>query len=163
MLRIGERDLREISAQAIEEYPHECCGIFTVGAADEVVQVQRCKNIQQEKHQENPRDFPRDARTAYLIDPQELYQIISGAEKAGGQVVGFYHSHVDCDAYFSAEDKRRAMTFGDEPDYPEAAYLVLSVWGENGGRKAREVVGHKCFVWDGKTAEFAETELQVVD
>ena len=162
MLQIREQDLREIHAQVIEEYPHECCGIFTVGATGEEVRVHRCRNIQQEKHQENPRDFPRDARTAYLIDPQELYQIISHAEKAGEQVAGFYHSHVDCDAYFSDEDKRRAMTFGDEPDYPEAAYLVLSVRGEDDGRETREVVGRKCFVWDGNDADFVEIELQVV-
>ena len=95
MLRISERDLREMHAQAIEEYPHECCGIFTIGTAGEEVQVHLCRNIQQEKHQENPLDCPRHARTAYLIDPPELYRISSAEDKVGGPDARCCHSHVD--------------------------------------------------------------------
>ena len=163
MLHIRKQDLERIYQQGREEYPHECCGILTAGAGSDISQVHRCTNIQQEKHEEDPRQFSRDARIAYLIDPQQLYDIISTAEKEKGKVTGFYHSHIDCEAYFSEEDKRRAMTFGDEPDYPDAVYLVLSVYGEEAGRDAREVVGFQCFSWDEERADFAKVDLQVVE
>ena len=68
------------------------------------------------------------------------------AEKAGGKISGFFHSHIDCDAYFSDEDKERAMIW-DEPAYPDAIYLVVSVCNKN-------VKGYKCFGWDGSLGHF---------
>ena len=141
--------------QARVEYPAECCGIITYGPDGGAAQVHPCVNIQERLHAEDPERYPRRARTAYYIDSQELYRIVSGAEKAGGGVAGFYHSHIDCDAYFSAEDKERAMVWG-EPAYPEAVYPVFAVYGG-------EVKEYKCFVWDAESQEYVETALDVVD
>ena len=153
MVRLAKKDLENICAQATEEYPAECCGVLTVGGEGGESRVHSCENIQERLHAENPGQFPRDARTAYYIDPQELYNIISAAEKAGGQVSGFYHSHIDCEAYFSDEDKERAVVW-DEPAYPEAVYLVVSVCD-------REVKGYKCFAWDEGQRDFVEVTLEV--
>jgi len=155
MLKISKRDLDEICAQAVEEYPSECCGVLTIGREGGNPQVHRCENIQDRLHTEDPEKYPRDSRIAYFIDPQELYDIISAAEKAGGGVAGFYHSHIDCEAYFSEEDKERAVVW-DEPAYPEAIYLVLSV-------QKKEVKEFKCFVWETRKEDFVEVDLQVVD
>ena len=76
-------------------------------------------------------------------------------EKEGGAVSGFYHSHVDCEAYFSAEDKERAMAW-DEPAYPEAIYLVVSVYGD-------DPRGSKAFAWDAAQTDFVEVEIAVQD
>ncbi len=157
MVRLRRADLERLRAQALAEYPAECCGIFTLGPLEEYSQVHPCQNIQDRLHAENPADYPRTARTAYFIDPRELSRLIAAAEKSGGRISGFYHSHIDCPAYFSEEDKRRAMTMmGDEPDFPEAAYLVLSV---DQGRTG----AHKCFAWDEGQRDFAEVELDVAD
>lgn len=158
MLKIKKQDLERIFAQAKAEYPAECCGILTVGADGGASQVHPCRNIQERLHAEDPERYPRTPRTAYFIDSQELYRIVSGAEKAGGAVSGFYHSHIDCEAYFSAEDKERAMVWG-EPAYPDAVYPVVSV-------QKGEVVGYKCFAWDagaGPDGDFVEVEIDVVD
>ncbi|MBT4501553.1 MAG: M67 family metallopeptidase [Gemmatimonadetes bacterium] len=155
MFELSKGDLERIYAQAAEEYPAECCGILTIGADGGNARVHPCENIQDRLHAENPEKFSRDSRIAYYIDPQELYDIISSAEKAGGLVAGFYHSHIDCEAYFSEEDKERAMVW-DEPAYPEAIYLVLSV-------QNKEVKGYKCFLWDAEKEDFGEVGLQVVD
>ena len=151
MLQLGKQELETIYTQAAEEYPAECCGVLTRGGEEGNARVHPCENIQDRLHAEDPDQYPRDARIAYYMDPQELYNTISAAEKAGGGVAGFYHSHIDCEAYFSAEDKERAMVW-DEPAYPEAVYLVVSVYD-------RTVKGYKCFAWDEGRRDFVEVEL----
>jgi [CysO sulfur-carrier protein]-S-L-cysteine hydrolase len=155
MLKIKRTDLEKIHRQATDEYPDECCGILTLAAEASIVEVHPCRNIQEQLHAEDPQRFPRPARTAYYIDPQELFQIVSGAEKAGGRIAAFYHSHIDCDAYFSDEDKERAMIWG-EPAYPEASYPVFSVYDG-------QVKGFKCFAWDEAKRDFVEVNIEVVD
>jgi proteasome lid subunit RPN8/RPN11 len=161
-LRLTRKSLEQMCAQARKEYPAECCGILVLGPEGGAIQVHPCENVQDRLHAEDPQQYPRQARTAYFIDPQEQYRIIAAAEKAGGQVAGFYHSHIDCQAYFSEEDKRRAL-FGDEPAWPEAAYLVLSVYGEEAGQPQREVKGYRCFAWDSEGGDFAEVGVEVLD
>lgn len=165
MLRIARKDLERIYAQTLEEYPHECCGILAEGAAGGVASAHSCENMQQRRHEEDPERYPRDARTAYLIDAVDQLRITEAAEKAGGRIAGFYHSHIDCEAYFSEEDERRTWIFnsreaGEEPDDPDAIYLVVSAYGQDTGAK-REISGYKCFAWDG--AGYAETGVEIVD
>jgi proteasome lid subunit RPN8/RPN11 len=155
MLTIRASDLEAIYHQAKEEYPGECCGILTVGAGGSVSTLHKCQNIQDELHAKDPEQHPRDSRIAYFIDPGQLFKIVRGAEKEGGGVSGFYHSHVDCDAYFSDEDKERAMFF-DEPAYPDAVYLVVSVYGD-------EARGNKAFAWNEEQSDFVEVEITVQD
>ena len=168
MLRISRSDLDRIYAQAREEYPAECCGILTLAKDNGVCAVHVCENIQAQKHREDPGRYPRDARAAYLIDPKEMMRISETTEAAGGRIAGYYHSHIDCPAYFSEEDERRTWIFNDReagegPDAPDVAYLVLSVYGEEAavGSGEREVKGSKCFAWDG--SEYAEMPVMSVD
>ena len=142
-----------IVKHAEAQHPSECCGILTAGRNSQLSQVHPCANIQDRLHQEDPKRFPRDSRIAYFIDSQEQFRIISAAQRKGGWVSGFYHSHVDCDAYFSDEDKERAMVWG-EPAFPDAVYLVVSVFGE-GAR------GHKAFAWDENKRDFTEVGVEV--
>ena len=154
MLRIAEAQMQRICRQAIEEYPGECCGILTAGTEGGEIEVHPCRNIQDELHERDPTQYPRNSRIAYFIDPGELFSIVNGADRAGGRIAGFYHSHIDCDAYFSEEDKARAMAW-DEPAYPDAVYLVVSVYGG-------EVRGHRAFSWDPRHSDFQEAEIQVL-
>ena len=66
----------------------------------------------------------------------------------------FFHSHLDCGAYFSAEDAA-SMTLGGtgEPSYA-LAYLVTAV--DKG-----EVTAHRLFVWDGTLRSFVERRKPV--
>jgi proteasome lid subunit RPN8/RPN11 len=154
-LQLNRADLDRIYHQAESEYPAECCGILTVGAGGGPSRVHPCENIQGRLHQEDPAQYPRQPRIAYFIDPQEQFDIISAAQRSGGRVAGFYHSHIDCDAYFSAEDRERAMAW-DEPAYADVVYLVASVYDA----KAR---GHKAFGWQSESREFSEVEPELLD
>ncbi len=154
-LQLKREDLERIHRQAEAEYPAECCGILTVGAASDLSRVHPCGNIQGRLHQEDPAQYPREPRIAYFIDPKEQFDIISAAERSGGRVSGFYHSHIDCEAYFSAEDKERAMAW-DEPAYADAVYLVVSVY-------AGKIRGSgRAFGWQSESRDFSEVESEIL-
>lgn len=133
-------------------YPEECCGLLVGPADGPIAQVVEARNVLNELHASDPDRYPRDARSGYVIDPQEQYRVMREAEAAGQTVRGIYHSHVDVGAYFSEEDKARALPFG-EPAFPGAVYIVVDV---TSGR-AREA---KAFVWDPTTSDFVEEPLE---
>jgi proteasome lid subunit RPN8/RPN11 len=164
ILSPAERDA--IRAQAIEEYPHESCGVVLVREGER--RLVRCRNIQNELHGRDPLRHPRDARTAYYIDPADLLRI-GRLESEGFAVAVIYHSHVDVGAYFSATDKRQALLGEDprthDPMYPEAAWVVTSVVGDaeggNGGQGARRVAAMAAFRWDPAARDFQPVDLEL--
>ncbi|HEX2571061.1 MAG TPA: Mov34/MPN/PAD-1 family protein [Polyangia bacterium] len=116
--------LADIYAHAAAGYPEEVCG-FILGPKDGPLdEVRRCENRQNALHAEDPKTFPRDARTAYNIGPTDLL-FLTKSQRGGRPVRIIYHSHVNVGAYFSAED-RQAATFDGEPLYP-VDYLVVDI------------------------------------
>ena len=149
---VTAEELAAIHAQAVREYPHESCGlILTSGGERRVIP---CRNIQEELHAQDPARHPRDARTAYFIDPQDLLRI-GRLEAEGFAVAVIYHSHIDAGAYFSETDRRQAL-FGEDPMYPDAAYIVSSVRGEASGPRVDDTAA---FRWDPPRRDFAAVEL----
>lgn len=134
-----------ISKQAIAEYPSECCGIVTGNASAQ--RVHPCRNRQDELHAMDPETYPRTSREAYDIDRNEMERIFADAAAKGEQVVCFYHSHIDCGAYFSQMDKEVLTVFG-EPEFPDALHVVVSVQD----RQVKEISG---FRWGGAEQDFA--------
>src|SRR5207237_3971470 len=120
---VTPEELTAIRRQAIEEYPHESCGVIVVRGAER--RLVPCRNAQDDLHAKDPVRHPRDARTAYYIDPADLLRI-GRLEGDGFTVSVIYHSHIDAGAYFSETDRRNAM-LGDEPSYPQTTYVVTSV------------------------------------
>ncbi len=141
-----------IETHAVKDYPDECCGLLTVGA-DGLTVVHACENIQNKLHEQDPVEHPRTARTAYRMDLQVL-KIQTAAEDAGGNLSAVYHSHIDCDAYFSEEDQKAAQFF-DEPAYPGVTYLVVSVIDG-------KVKNRKAFSWSDDSGQFDEVPLAIV-
>jgi proteasome lid subunit RPN8/RPN11 len=140
-------EISTIHAQAVAEYPAESCGVIV--ARDGERRLVACRNIQNELHAREPQRYPRDARTAYYIDPHDLRRIAQ-LEGEGFSVAVIYHSHIDAGAYFSETDRRNAM-MGDEPIYPDTVYIVTSVVG---GR----VEAMAAFRWDPASRDFAPVE-----
>jgi proteasome lid subunit RPN8/RPN11 len=139
----------EVACHATDCFPEECCGVII--RHDRRDQVERCKNIQNLKHAEDPTGNPRDATTAYAMDPMELNTILTAAEACGGRLKAFYHSHPNHEAYFSEEDKAGATPFG-EPTYPDAAQIVISTYD-------RVVKRIRAYVWDPERADFVEVPV----
>ena len=102
---LTQAGLKEIFAHAEEGYPDEVCGIVLGKAGDPTTHlVRRCSNLANQHHHEDPVRFPRDARTAYVMDPQDLLRIQREADVKGLDFLVIYHSHTDHEAYFSKTD-----------------------------------------------------------
>jgi MoaD family protein len=141
-------ELEAIRRQAVEEYPRESCGVIL--EQRQLRRLVRCRNIQDDLHAKDPQRHPRDARTAYFIDPKDLLRI-GRLEGEGYEIAVIYHSHVDAGAYFSPTDRQQAQ-IGGEPTYPAATYLVTSVMA---GRA--EAVA--AFRWSPSERDFVQVEL----
>lgn len=152
MVRLSARSWDAICEHAQESFPDECCGaILARGGVEE---VRRITNIQNAMHAKDPHGYPRDATIAYFMDPKELLAVLNEVDSGRAELRAFYHSHPNHDAYFSAEDKARAL-FGDEPSYPDTAYLVISLYD----RQVRTIRAYK---WEEEKKDFTETSLSTV-
>ena len=149
MLTLQPETLSQIFDHAKSEFPYECCGAILSDGTQEF--VWECKNIQNELHQEDPDTYPRDARTAYVMHPDDLIAVHKETDTQQRQIKAFYHSHPNHDAYFSEKDKADAMVW-DEPAYPGATYLVISVYGT-------EIRAVKAFAWNETVEDFVERPL----
>lgn len=134
-------------------YPDEACGLL-IGekGKDSVNEFIPVKNIYNEMHERYPETYPRDAKTAYLIDPREQQRIFDEAGENGREVKAIFHSHTDHDAYFSQEDRLVATPWG-EPAYPGVSYIVVSI-------RNRSFKGMNEFVWDEKKKDFVERKIK---
>ena len=148
MLTLQPETLSQIFDHAKSEFPYECCGAISSDGTQEF--VWECKNIQNELHQEDPDTYPRDARTAYVIHPDDLFKVNKASETQ--DIKAFYHSHPNHEAYFSEKDKADA-TMWDQPTYPGTTYLVISVYGT-------EIRAVKAFAWDETVEDFVERPLR---
>src|SRR5438477_467634 len=149
-LRLARAALDDMLAHARATHPEECCGaVLELGGRDV---VRRFTNVQARLHREDPAAHPRNAETAYTPEPKELFAALREGEAPGARVKVFYHSHTRVGAYFSGEDRARAM-FGDEPAYPEVTYVVVSDSRTPGEARA--------FRWDEGARDFVEVPIEV--
>ena len=97
MLIFQDHTLDRICSHAVHAYPLECCGVLlgrrTAG------QRRVCQVVPTQNHA-----GPHQQRTQFSMDPLDFVRIEQQAEEAGWEVVGFYHSHPDCEAQPSQED-----------------------------------------------------------
>ena len=146
MLRISQSALDELRRHGEQTYPNECCGVL-VGKLENgerrVNSVARCGNTRS--------DSPQNR---YHIDPKELIRIQREARERGEDVVGFYHSHPDHPARWSATDLAEAHWTG-------CSYVITAIEGGLAGRTCAFVLGgkgeeDKCFLDE-------EIELMIAD
>jgi proteasome lid subunit RPN8/RPN11 len=136
MLKISQSALEELRRHGEETYPNECCGVLLGKQEGEVRRVNsaaRCGNTRS--------DSPSDR---YHIDPKELIRIQREARERGEEVVGFYHSHPDHPARWSATDLAEAHWIG-------CSYVITAVEGGLAGRTCAFALGgtgeeDKCFL-----------------
>mgnify|MGYP006252208893 CR=1 FL=1 len=146
---ITQASYNTLCAHAAETYPNECCGIIVHREGRE--EVVRVTNVQDALHAQDPGQYPRTATTAYTMGP-EAAPILLDAERGLLTVYAFYHSHPEHDAYFSEEDRFQAKGGWDEPLYPDAGQIVVSV-------RQGVVVAAKSFRWCADTEDFVDAEL----
>ena len=153
-MKIGHETFAAMRMHALDSYPDECCGVV-VGTGAQAETVVRIRNIQDEMHAADPERYPRTARTAYVGDPADLKAALELAERPGGSLRVFYHSHPDHEAYFSEEDVRQATPLG-EPSYPQALQIVISL-------DQNEVRDVKAFAWSDESSTYEPVEIEPIN
>jgi proteasome lid subunit RPN8/RPN11 len=120
---------------------------------DEAVELE---NLANKYHQIDPEGHPRTGREYFKINSLKFEKAINASRDQDRPVKVFFHSHLDCGAYFSKEDAA-SMTNGGtgDPAY-DLAYLVTSI--RNG-----EIEEHKLFVWDRQERSFVESPYEAVN
>jgi [CysO sulfur-carrier protein]-S-L-cysteine hydrolase len=148
----------ERAGKAAYARDEEACG-YLVGAAaepsaiDEAVELE---NLANKYHAVDPENHPRTGREYFKINSLKFERAIAAGDAAGRPVKVFFHSHLDCGAYFSAEDAA-SMTLGGtgDPSF-ELSYLVTAV--DRG-----EVTAHRLFAWSPETRSFEPAAFEIVE
>lgn len=142
VLRIQKTLLEGLRQHGQETYPHECCGAL-VGSFDDdgnrtVSSVVRCGNMRT--------DSPQNR---YEISPTELVRIQHEARMAGQDIVGFYHSHPDHPAQWSATDLEEAHWSG-------CSYVITRV-----DERKTVVTNSFLLVGDEETKRFEDEIIEI--
>lgn len=142
-------DAVERAARAAYARDEEACG-YLEGPLDDALAVDRAvelENLANKYHAADPENHPRTGREYFKINSLKFERAISEAHASARAVKVFFHSHLDCGAYFSAEDAA-SMTMGQSgaPPHP-LAYLVTAV-------DLGTVTDHRLFVWSASEASF---------
>jgi proteasome lid subunit RPN8/RPN11 len=158
-VRIPKAVLAEVERAGIAAYARdeEACG-YLEGPADDALLVDRAvelENLANKYHKTDPEGHPRTGREYFKINALKFERAIGTGVTTGRPVKVFFHSHLDCGAYFSAEDAA-SMTMGGTagPAY-ELCYLVTAV--DQG-----KVTAHRLFVWDGRASAFVEAPFEQI-
>jgi proteasome lid subunit RPN8/RPN11 len=158
-VRITESALADIERAGREAYARdeEACGYLSGPAGDALLadKATVLENLANKYHRVDPEAHPRTGREYFKINALVFERALAKGRENESPVKVFFHSHLDCGAYFSAEDAASmTMGGGDAPTY-ELAYLVTAV--DKG-----EVTAHKLFVWDQTSRSFVEAPFSRV-
>jgi proteasome lid subunit RPN8/RPN11 len=111
MIRVAGEPWREMVAHARATYPNECCGAMlgrVNGDAKEVLAAMKLEN-----------SSAGSQAARYELRPADLLAADKEARRLGMDMIGIYHSHPDCDAYFSKTDLENSC--------PWYSFIVLSI------------------------------------
>jgi len=137
MIRIEEAAWQVMLSHARNAYPKECCGIL-IGLEREsgervVTSAYACRNA-----------YEGDQSDRFLIDPRDQVTVNLKCRSENTDILGFFHSHPDCDAYFSATDLKNS--------WPWYSNVVLSI-------RQREFAAAKAFRANEDQSQSAPEEL----
>jgi len=111
MIRVESEAWAAMVAHARQAYPNECCGAM-LGSTDGDM-----KTVHVAMALENSYEGAQAAR--YELRPQDLLAADKAARERRMDLIGIYHSHPDCDAYFSKTDLQNSC--------PWYSFVVLSI------------------------------------
>jgi proteasome lid subunit RPN8/RPN11 len=111
MITIDSGAWQTMVAHAESKFPNECCGAM-IGRIDGDE-----KHVTTAVPLENAYAGEQGAR--YELRPEDLLAADREARRAGLDLIGIFHSHPDCDAYFSKTDLENSC--------PWYSFVVLSI------------------------------------
>ena len=111
MIRIEQDPWAQMVEHARAVYPNECCGAMLGTSSNGTKLVTAAMRL------ENAHQGSQAAR--YELRAEDLLKADAEARKRKLDVIGIYHSHPDCDAYFSETDLKNSC--------PWYSFVVLSI------------------------------------
>ena len=113
MIRIEKSAWDKMVAHARSTYPNECCGAMlgVISNGEKTVKL----TIELENA------FQGEQGSRYELRPEDLLNADREARRRGMDLVGIFHSHPDCEAYFSKTDLKNSC--------PWYSFVVLSIRG----------------------------------
>ena len=111
MIEIQPSPWNTMVVHAERTYPNECCGAMlghTDGEKKIVTEAIPLENA-----------FAGEQGERYELRPEDLLAADQAARARGLDLIGIFHSHPDCDAYFSQTDLKNSC--------PWYSFVVLSI------------------------------------
>ncbi len=111
MIEIETKPWRTMVLHAERTYPNECCGAMLGRTLDGKKLVSEALPL------DNAYQGAQGSR--YELRPGDLLAADKAAHKSGLDLIGIFHSHPDCEAYFSETDLKNSC--------PWYSFVVLSI------------------------------------
>jgi len=111
MLELLDEPFHTMVSHAESAYPRECCGAMLGHLRDGQKVVTLAVPLKN--------SFAGEQSQRYEITPSDLLAADSAAREQKLDLIGIFHSHPDCDAYFSETDLKNSC--------PWYSFVVLSV------------------------------------
>jgi proteasome lid subunit RPN8/RPN11 len=111
MIEIAAEPWETMRRHAERIYPNECCGAMLgriEGGAKLVTEAVPMENA-----------YAGEQGERYELRPEDLLEADRQARARGLDLIGIFHSHPDCDAYFSKTDLKNSC--------PWYSFVVLSI------------------------------------
>ncbi|MBV8834561.1 MAG: M67 family metallopeptidase [Acidobacteriaceae bacterium] len=111
MIEIERNPWETMVLHAQRTYPNECCGAMLghmMGEKKVVTEAVPLENA-----------WAGEQGERYQVRPEDLLAADQAARRRGLDLIGIFHSHPDCDAYFSETDLKNSC--------PWYSFVVLSV------------------------------------
>jgi proteasome lid subunit RPN8/RPN11 len=159
-LRLVRAALDRVEQAAVGAYARdeEACGYLVGPGADPLLcdEAVELENLANKYHAVDPEAHPRTGREYFKVNSLKFERAIETGSSVGRPVKVFFHSHLDCGAYFSAEDAASMTLDGTRDPAYALCYLVTAV-------DAGEVTAHKLFIWEAESRSFVESAFSTVD
>lgn len=111
MIEIATEPWETMVRHAEKTYPNECCGAMLGrlnGGSKLVTEAIPMENA-----------YAGEQAARYELRPEDLLEADRQARTRGLDLIGIFHSHPDCDAYFSTTDLKNSC--------PWYSFVVLSI------------------------------------
>ena len=111
MIEIATEPWQTMVRHAEKTYPNECCGAMLGrlnGGSKLVTEAIPMENA-----------YAGEQAARYELRPEDLLEADRQARARGLDLIGIFHSHPDCDAYFSTTDLKNSC--------PWYSFVVLSI------------------------------------
>ncbi|MGN0696965.1 MAG: M67 family metallopeptidase [Oscillospiraceae bacterium] len=140
MIYLARDVIQHMLEDGAQRYPEECCGIIfghMDGSGEKTSEYAETVTNSYDEAEKYHR---------FEITPEIMLKAELTARKKKLDIIGFYHSHPDCEAYPSEYDRAHAL--------PVYSYIIMSVMK---GRAVRT----KSFVLSAEDMRFSEEKITI--